>query len=517
MAQHNFFTSPLTAFFITLLVTLVTSTQGSDTVCQPWSVDSKHRIFVLSDISNEPDDTMSFIRLLTHADMYHVEGLVAITSFWLPNATRPDQIQHLVNAYGEVRGNLQSHSNSTFPTAQDLSSKIASGPIVYGMEALEQLEAGGNLTTGANALVDAVDASDEPLYVQVWGGSNTLATALWHVNKTRTVDQLAAFTSKVRVYSISDQDDAGPWARQHFPDMRWIASRDGFNMYAPSAWGGISGKPGSVDTGGPNDTVVQNAWLDDNVRLGPMGSLYPQIIYIMEGDSPALLYNFQNGLGNPEYPSWGSWGGRYTANPMHSFAQYADAVDAVVVDNKTYSSNRATIWRWREAFQNEFAARMQWTLGPRSANSASTHPPIVVVNETCGSSHLEYQVSVGDTITLDASSSYSVDASANLNFTWFQYHEPSSWSNTPAVVPSINFTYPDGGGGRITQFDVPEPLSGSCLDPASVVGSGQFKEASKCQTLHVIVSVKDVNARYPIERYRRVLLHVQPYGEAESR
>jgi hypothetical protein len=515
MARYDIWLSA--AFFIALLLPIVTSTDNPDTTCQPWAVDKKDRIFVLSDIANEPDDTMSFIRLLTHADMYHVEGLVAITSFWLPNATRPDQIQHLVDAYGEVRENLQSHSNSTFPTAQDLSSKIASGPAVYGMEAIEELEAGGNLTTGAKAIIDAVDASDEPLYIQIWGGSNTLATALWHLNRTRTADQIATFTSKVRVYSISDQDDTGPWARQHFPKMRWIASRDGFNVYNPSTWVGISGRPGSVDPGGPNDTVVQNAWLDENIRLGPLGSLYPQIIYIMEGDTPSLLYNFQNGLGNPEYPSWGSWGGRYTANPMHSYAQYADALDAVIVSNKTYSSNKATIWRWREAFQNEFAARMQWTLAPRSANATSTHPPIVVVNDTCGSSHVEYNVNVGDTITLDASSSYSIDANANLNFTWFQYREPSSWQSSPSVVSSINLTYPDRGDGRVVQFEVPKPVGGYCVDPASVVGSGQFKEASKCQTLHVVVSVKDVNAKYPIERYRRVLLHVQPYGDAEGR
>jgi hypothetical protein len=85
--------------------------------------------------------------------------------------------------------------------------------------------------------------------------------------------------------------------------MRWIASRDGFNMYGPSTWTGISGKLGTVDAGGPIENFVQNDWLNDHIRLGPLGSLYPQIIYIMEGDTPSLLYTFQNGLGNPEYPN----------------------------------------------------------------------------------------------------------------------------------------------------------------------------------------------------------------------
>lgn len=460
---------------------------------------------------------MSMVRLLVHSDNYIVEGLVAITSFWLPNVTRPDQIQAIVDAYGKVQENLQSHSNFSFPTAADISSKIASGPTLYGMEAIQDLEVGGSLSTGTEALIRAVDASPNPLYVQIWGGANTLASALWYVNRTRSVDHRIAFTSKIRVYSISDQDDTGPWIRQHFPDMRWIASRDGFNMYGLATWSGISGNPGSVDAGGPNDTIVQNVWLDTNIRLGPLGRHYPQIAYIMEGDSPSLLYNFQNGLGNPEFPNWGSWGGRYAANPMHTNSQFADAIDTVVgLNNKTYSTNKATIWRWREAFQNEFAARIQWTLAPLSANSSATHPPIVVVNETCGSSHIEFNVTAGGVLTLDASSSYSPDVNANLNFTWSQYLEPSSYSNSVSVVPILTLKYPQGANGRVVQVGIPKMSTGFCVEPRSVSGGGVYNEAKKCPTLHLLVKVKDINAKYPIERYRRVLLHIQPYGEANS-
>jgi hypothetical protein len=31
----------------------------------------------------------------------------------------------------------------------------------------------------------------------------------------------------------------------------------------------------------------------------------------MEGDSPSFLYLINNGVGDPEHPDWGSWGGRY--------------------------------------------------------------------------------------------------------------------------------------------------------------------------------------------------------------
>ena len=82
----------------------------------------------------------------------------------------------------------------------------------------------------------------------------------------------------------------------------------------------------------------------------------------MEGDSPALLHTMQNGVngGPQDHPEWGGWGGRYrlvdlSRQSMH----YADTADVVIgVDNVTYSSNQASVWRWRRAYQQEMAARV---------------------------------------------------------------------------------------------------------------------------------------------------------------
>jgi hypothetical protein len=38
------------------------------------------RIFVLTDIENEPDDAMSMVRLLVYANHFDIEGLAATTS-----------------------------------------------------------------------------------------------------------------------------------------------------------------------------------------------------------------------------------------------------------------------------------------------------------------------------------------------------------------------------------------------------------------------------------------------------
>lgn len=47
--------------------------------CPPAiTIDTKPQVFVMSDISNEPDDTMSFIRLLLHSDQYNITGMAAV-------------------------------------------------------------------------------------------------------------------------------------------------------------------------------------------------------------------------------------------------------------------------------------------------------------------------------------------------------------------------------------------------------------------------------------------------------
>ena len=56
--------------------------------------------------------------------------------------------------------------------------------------------------------------------------------------------------------------------------------------------------------------------------------------------------------------------------------------DTVVgIDGKPHTSDQATIWRWREAFQHDFAARMDWTI---KDVAEANHNPDVVVNGVRG-------------------------------------------------------------------------------------------------------------------------------------
>lgn len=201
------------------------------------------------------------------------------------------------------------------------------------------------------------EEQDEPLWVLAWGGTNVLAQVLYKIHNTHSATEAAALRSKLRVYTISDQDDTGAWIRQQWPDIFYIASTHGWNQYGLAAWTGISGEAYyGEDHGGPDPTTVTHQWLLNNIQIGSYGkTAYPRFKYIMEGDTPSFLYLIQNGLGVPEHPDYGSWGGRYEkVNPstILNFNHYADAADRVIgMNNQTYISNRATVWRWRNAFQ----------------------------------------------------------------------------------------------------------------------------------------------------------------------
>jgi Protein of unknown function (DUF1593) len=164
----------------------------------------KPRVFVLTDIGNEPDDQMSLTRFLLYSNDFDVEGIVAVTSTWQREKVSPEIIEKVLFNYGKIRSNLLKHANG-FPALEDLSYLVKPGQPVYGMAAVGQ----DQMSPGAELLIEAVDRKDpRPLYAIIWGGANTLAEALWQVRDSRSPEEVKTFVSQIRVYSISDQDDA---------------------------------------------------------------------------------------------------------------------------------------------------------------------------------------------------------------------------------------------------------------------------------------------------------------------
>lgn len=449
----------------------------------------KPRVFVLTDIENEPDDAQSLVRFLVYANQYDIEGLVATTSIHLQNRMAPQRIRRIVEAYGKVRNNLETHEKG-FPTSEYLLSLVSEGLPVYGMLGVGK----GKDSPGSELLIKAVDSSDSrPLWVSVWGGPSVLAQALWKVRNTRTSKQLDQFISKLRVYTISDQDDSGPWIRKEFPNLFYIAS-PGFHAgdaYHYSTWTGISGDNFHGRFAGADFSLVSNEWLHRNViTKGPLGAEYPKWDFLMEGDTPAFFNLINNGLSNPERPDWGGWGGRYEfytprKQKWHLEAEtrpfWSNADDEVLgFDNKWYTGNQETIWRWREAYQNDFAARMDWTIKPYNQ---ANHPPVPKVN------HTEIVTAKkGQKILLSADGSTDPDGDS-LSYHWFVYKEAGTFANSNART---------GAAISVQNFD----QTNAWLEiPTKRV---MYPETG---TIHIILAVTD-HGTPRLTRYKRIIIDV---------
>lgn len=452
------------------------------------------RIFVITDISNEPDDQESLVRLLVHSDLYSIEGISTTTSYWLNDTTYPEHVLDVINGYANVTSNLNAHTEGTFPSASHLRSVVKAGSSTYGLAALKN----GTLSDGAKLLVDSVNKSNETLHVLLWGGANVLAEALNHVNRTGSKQDLDTFVSRLWVYSISDQDDAGPWIRNNFPSIPYIASIHGFNSYNTAAWTGISGETlYGFDAGGPDTSLVNDDYIRQHFQIGPLGAKYPNRAYIMEGDSPSLLSIMPNGLNYPSNPEFGGWGGRYILSDISGASHhYADTIDRVTgISGNMLVSNHATVWRWRSAYQNEMSARMQWTLS--SNYSSAVHPPKVSLNGTTGTEPYPLSVKPEQVVTLDASKSVNPDSnsSTSLTFEWMHYKEvtASNAYDVNTAVPQLNFTC----------------LNQDCSSVQTTMPNQTLAcPKSNCQTYHVILSVKGQSST-PITRYRRVIFEIE--------
>lgn len=451
----------------------------------------KHRLLVLTDIEADPDDTQSLVRLLSYSNLIDIEGLVATTSVHQKSRVAPESIERVIRGYGKVRPNLSLHE-SGFPAEKELLGLVKQGLAEYGMQGVGN----GKDSEGSDWIIEVLEEDDErPLWISVWGGPNTLAQALCRIRESRTETEAKRLISKLRVYTISDQDDSAIWIRKSFPDLFYIVSPGGYGI---ATWIGINELVPGID----NETI-SNSWLAENIQQGhgPLGAPYPDVAWGMEGDTPAFLALIPNGLSVPERPDWGGWGGRYERyrpayesldpegftggvpvepepRPIWTNAEdhYVPHVPnehgrAVRRDSVIFTGNKVTLWRWRNAIQNDFAARMDWTV---RAYDEANHPPVPPPGE-------EITVASGQYFTLDGSGTTDPDGDS-LGYLWFQYPEPGSYAE-------------------------PIELHAENLYRLSI----QAPEVSEPQTTHFVLAVTD-RGTPALTRYKRVIVNIVPWS-----
>jgi len=452
----------------------------------------KQRVIVLTDIGAEADDTESMVRTLLYSDVIDIEGLVATTSTWKRTSVSPELIQEVVQAYATAHANLVKH-DPNYPPAEFLNSLVKRGFPAYGMSGVGP----GKDSEGSDWIIQALEKNDKrPLWIVVGGGVNTLAQALYKLRATKPPAELDRLVAKLRAYTISDQDDSGLWIRKSFPKLFYIVTPGG--DYNAATWTGIN-----VVVPGIDNTTISNKWLAEHIQQGhgPLGAAYPDVAYGMEGDTPSWLSLIPNGLSDPEHPEWGGWGGRYELyQPKIDAAAaktylggvpfepetrpiWTNAIDdykppalgeygrSIQRGDKSFRDFKATIWRWRDDFQNDFAARMDWATKPyKEAN----HPPVIVLDQL-------------DAVTVRSGEQLRLGASAtdpdgdSVTFYWFQYLEAGTYKKSIPFIAAENLTH--------VEMVAPE--------------------VDKAETVHIILRVTDKGTP-PLSRYKRIIVTITP-------
>lgn len=438
----------------------------------PLPADDRPRLLVLTDIGGDPDDQQSVIRLLLSANEFELEGFIASAAGTLGElkeaVTKPELIRELVEAYGKIHPNLTNHANG-YPAPADLLTRIKSGNPQRGRAAIGD----GRDTEGSRFIIALADRPDpRPLNLTIWGGQTDFAQACWDVRRERGAEGLQQFLARIRVYDINDQDEIFDWMFPEFaPPFYVLAHRYPGRDKREGAYRGMY-------LGG-DESLVSRDWMETNIRRGhgPLGALYPPDTWtapnphsaIKEGDTPSWFYFLPHGVNDPRHPDWGGWGGRFL---LATNGVWRDARDTVA----GVTDARSTVSRWRAAFQNDFAARLDWCV--KSFGEAN-HAPRAVMNGDATRNVLHLKARPGQTLRLDAGQSTDPDGH-RLAYRWWQYREPGT------------------GQGELELVDANQPLVEVML-PAVETTS----------TTHVILEVTDTGTP-PLTTSRRVIITIEP-------
>lgn len=445
--------------------------------------DGRPRVIVTSD--GEIDDECSMVRFLLYANEWDVEAIVTSSSQYHWQGHRwagDDWIKPYLKAYAQVYPNLVKH-DPRYPTPDHLQARTLLGNVKSEGDMAEATEGSQYIV---KVLLDQAD--DQPIWLQAWGGVNTIARALKTIEEEHP-DQMAYVAKKIRFFFIWEQDSTyqdyirPSWGKYNIPTI----ISDQFLAIAYH-WKKILPKEKHPFYGG--------SWMKENILEdhGPLCALYKAHEdgrFRSEGDSPAFMHSIVTGLRSVESPDWGGWGGRYVKVRENTWldpvleAGYAypegrwytssawgrERLRKNIQNDKDLMAYLKPIWRWSEAFQNDWAARADWCV---SSYDQANHAPVVKLAHA-----LDLKVRPGDKLSLSAQGTTDPDGDG-LAYHWWQYQEADTYEGAIDIADT---------GKQDASFTVPD-------------------DGRKGQTIHIICEVTDTGTP-PLTRYQRVVAEIQ--------
>ncbi|MCC9609388.1 DUF1593 domain-containing protein [Blastopirellula sp. JC732] len=445
------------------------------------------RVIVTTD--GEADDRCSMVRFLLTCNEFEVEAIVNSSSqfHWEGgegwNAFHPVAwVDEYIDLYAQVYDNLLLH-DPNYPSPEYLKSRWKVGNISAIGEDEIRTEGAEFI---ANILLD--DSDPRPIWIQAWGGCNTIARALRIIQEEHP-SRMKEVAGKLRLFLIWEQDETYQsyirpnWEQFEIPTI----ISDQFDCMA-YIWPKVL----------PEETkrYFEAEWMGQHILNdhGPLCAAYEakEGAFQAEGDTPAFLHAIPNGLRSVDSPDWGGWGGRHVRVRNNVWMDPPPADDWKHPEGRWHFGNSWSkklenvadlpeqqmrtqyfkpIWRWLAPVQNDFAARADWCV---KDYAAANHPPVVQLLDT----PLALKASPGQEVTLDATSTIDPDGDA-LSFRWWNYVEAGTYPGKQL----------DESSSSRTKITIPH-------------------DAQPGEEIHMICEATDAGSP-PLTRYQRVVIRVE--------
>jgi len=385
----------------------------------------------------EVDDQNSLRHLLLYANDIEIQGIIQTSSkfHWKgvagvetpifenpqdPFATKgkynttyrwpgTDWMFKVIDDYANVYTNLKKQDDR-FPTPEYLRSVTKIGNIGYSGEM-------DSSTEGSNLIKERIlDDDPRTLYIQVWGGTNTIARALLDIENEYSAaedwqERKSNIEKKVVLTACGEQDVTyHEYIAENWPNIKFVCClqvmsyaygwalmpegeskrtlgakfmqqyilngngplTDGYNTWADNVE--YEGEPMEHQFG-INKQLIKDWW---GARYG-LG-VHEPYDFLSEGDSPTYLILLPNGLRTLDNLQIGNITGRYVLDktkknskgePLNYWVTEKDDY----VDDKGEVHNVESMWRYVAPIQKDFAARAKWCVSENF--EAKYHSPLI--------------------------------------------------------------------------------------------------------------------------------------------
>ena len=435
----------------------------------------------------EVDDQNSLRHFLFYANEVELQGIVQTSSkfHWqgVPGAVKPSGVleddfgvsdngpydkpyrwpgtewmMRVIDDYEKDYPQLKKHAEG-YPSPHELRSMTKVGNIGYEGE-METPSEGSELIRSR-----ILDDDDRPLYLQVWGGTNTIARALLDIeNEYRDTPEWPSLqkkiTEKVVITACGEQDPAyREYVAESWPGIPFVKTLQ-MQSYAYPWFVMPEGeskdtlraefmKPEILD-GKSALTDGYCTWLDGHVYEGegPAGQFgaNPNIVnewfgakaglpaqpgkydFLSEGDSPTYIILLPWGFRTLENFAWGGMAGRYhkVEGQFNSKGEPLNIWDVSLdhyTDREGRTSEVESMWPYVADVQRDFAARAGWVDAENFSDGE--HAPALTVEEgtdlsgaaggevvlhACASGPDQTEITVTARIYAEASASWAADA-----------------------------------------------------------------------------------------------------------